>query len=265
MIKNQLKNLKYRFFLILINVSIFILPLTLSIRLNAQAIDTSKAFNPILNDIIDYIPPLAVLIESAYENSPLIKSREADLNFKNTVIKSTQKLWIKNIGLESYFNYGTADYYSINTLSTSQSLVSTQQTTSRYNIGAYLRLPLYDILDRSNLIKAEKYRYEQSYWEKEEQKLTIKKLVIQQYNELILKQKLFKIANEAYLDAKLQANMAEKEFSQGELPLTDYARFRDIRAKSIMQYETSKYEFVLAYMLLQETTGLVFENLKFIE
>lgn len=124
---------------------------------------------------------------------------------------------------------------------------------------------MYDIIDRSNLIKAEKYRYEQSYWEKEEQKLFIKKLVIQQYNELILKQKLFKIANEAYLDAKLQANMAEKEFSQGELPLTDYARFRDIRAKSIMQYETSKYEFVLAYMLLQETTGLVFENLKFIE
>lgn len=235
------------------------------ISVNSQVIDTSKAFNPILNDIIDIVPPLSVLIESAYENSPLIKSREADLNYKKTVINSTKKLWIKNIGLESYINYGTADYYSINTLSSSQSLTSTQQTTSRYNIGAYLRLPLYDILDRNNLIKADKYRYEQSYWEKEEQKLYIKKLVIQQYNELILKQKIFKIANEAYLDAKLQANMAEKEFSQGELPLTDYARFRDIRAKSIMQYETSKYEFILAYLLLQETTGIEFETLKFIE
>jgi len=232
---------------------------------NSQVIDTSKAFNPILNDIIEIIPPLAVLIESAYDNSPLIKSREADLNYKNTVINSTKKLWIKNIGLESYINYGTADYYSINTLSTSQSLTSTQQTTSRYNIGVYLRLPLYDIIDRNNLIKADKYRYEQSYWEKEEQKLYIKKLIIQQYNELILKQKLFKIANEAYLDAKLQANMAEKEFSQGELPLTDYARFRDIRAKSIMQYETSKYEFIIAYMILQETSGIEFESLKFIE
>jgi len=231
----------------------------------SQVIDTSKAFNPILNDIIEIIPPLAILIESAYDNSPLIKSREADLNYKNTVINSTKKLWIKNIGLESYVNYGTADYYSINTLTNSQALTSTQQTTSRYNIGAYLRLPLYDIIDRNNLIKADKYRYEQSYWEKEEQKLYIKKLVIQQYNELILKQKLFKIANEAYLDAKLQANMAEKEFSQGELPLTDYARFRDIRAKSIMQYETSKYEFIVAYMMLQETTGIEFESLKFIE
>jgi len=235
-------------------------------RVFCQNKENSAYINPILSDITELIPPLAVLIDSAYENSAIVKSREADMAYKKTSINSTSNLWLKNIGLETYYNYGTADYFSINNTNTgNQSLNNSVQTTNRYNIGAYLRLPLYDIIDRKNLIKADKYRFEQAYYEKENEKAFLRKQVILQYYDVILKQKLFKVTNESLIESKLQSEMAEKEFAQGELALSELARLKDVRAKSIMQYEQSKYDLINSYLLLQELSGIKFVTLKFIE
>jgi outer membrane protein TolC len=187
------------------------------------------------------------------------------MSYKKTSIKSTSNLWLKNIGLETYYNYGTADYYSINNTSGNQALNTSVQTTNRYSVGAYVRLPLYDLFDRKNLIKADKYRYEQAYYEKENEKFFLRKQVILQYNDVILKQKLFRITNESLIESKLQAEMAEKEFAQGEINLTELARLKDMSAKSMMQYEQSKFDFINAYLMLQELSGVRFISLKFIE
>lgn len=254
-------SIKRYFYIAILTICVFFTKTTYS-----QTVDTIKTINPILNDITDMIPPLAILIDSAYENSALVKSRDANLSYKKTNINSTSKLWLKNIGLETYYNYGTSDYYAINNATSgNQSLNTSIQTTNRYTIGAYVRLPLYDFLDRKNLIKAEKYLYEQAYYEKENEKAFLRKQLILQYNDVILKQKVFKITSESSIEAKLQSEMAEKEFAQGEISLSELARLRDIRAKNIMIYEQSKYDFINAYLILQEITGIKFISLKFIE
>jgi outer membrane protein TolC len=248
-----------------IHIFFLIISVCISNTIYCQKVEPEKSVNFILKDISEIIPPLAVLIDSAYENSAIVKSREADMSYKKTSIKSTSKLWLKNIGLETYYNYGTADYYSINNTSGNQALNTSVQTTNRYSVGAYIRLPLYDLLDRKNLINADKYRYEQAYYEKENEKFFLRKQVILQYNDVILKQKLFRITNESLIESKLQAEMAEKEFAQGEINLTELARLKDMSAKSMMQYEQSKFDFINAYLMLQELSGIKFISLKFIE
>lgn len=168
---------------------------------------------------------------------------------------------MKYLGLDANYNYGTADYYSLLNSSISTSI----QQTSRYTFGASVKLPLFDIINRKNAINAEKIKYEFFQNEAESEKQAIRKSVIESYYSLILKQKLFKIANENYIEGKIQAEMAEKQFTNGELNIYDFSRIKSTKNSYQIQYETAKTEFTLAYLLLQELTGINFNQLKFIE
>lgn len=217
--------------------------------------------NPILTDISEVLPPLEVLFDSAYANIASYKAKAYNVNYQATQITSIQRSWLKYIGLDAYYNYGTADFYSFVNNASSTSL----QQISRYTLGASVKLPIFDIINRKNAINAEKIKYEFYFNEAETEKQAIRKSVIESYYALILKQKLFKIANENYIEGKMQAEMAERQFTNGEIPLFEFSRLKSIKNSSQMQYETSKSEFTLAYLLLQELTGIKFNQLKFIE
>ncbi len=236
------------------------------VNINAQTNDSSRLIDPISTDIVTIIPPLSVLIDSAL-NLPIIKVKEAELAYKKAMILTTNRNILKVIGFESFYNYGTSDIYSLNNAASSlnSSLNSSQVTSSRYGIGTFLRFSLYDLIERKNTIKLDKIRYEVTYYEKENEKLQIRKQIITMYYDLLLLQKKLKIAHQGLIDAQTQSSMGEKEFSQGELNLRDLAVFRDMRLKSQITVDTYWSEFMIAYTILQEMTGIKFSNLKNIE
>lgn len=237
--------------------------LSLNIQFSkAQSLDTLRLIDPISTDIVNIIPPLSVLIDSAF-NLPSIKVREADLAYKKAVITTTKRNLLKAIGFESYYSYGTSDIYSVSSINTS--LNTSQLTSSRYGIGTSFRISLYDLIERKNTIKVDKIRYEQSYYEKENEKLQVRKQIITMYYDLILLQKKLKLSHQSFVDAQTQTAMAEKEFSQGELSISELANLRDMKLKSQMLVDSYWSEFMVAYTLLQEVTGIKFSNLKNIE
>lgn len=230
-------------------------------NLYAQSTVKEQVINPILTDISEILPPLEVLFDSAYETVASYKAKSYNVTYQSTQITTVQRSWLKYLGLEAYYNYGTADYNSfLNNVGSNST-----QVTSRYTLGAAVKLPVFDIINRKNSIKAEKIRYEFFVNEAETEKQLVRKSVIESYYALILKQKLFKIASENYIEGKMQAEMAEKQFTNGEIPIYEFSRIKSIKNSSQMQYETLKSEFTLAYLLLQEITGIKFNQLKFIE
>lgn len=230
-------------------------------NLYAQNTIKEQVINPILTDISEILPPLEVLFDSAYSTIASYKAKTYNVSYQSLQITTAQRAWLKYFGLEAFYNYGTADFYSFSNATPTTS----QQITSRYTLGASVKLPLFDIINRKNQIKAEKIKYEFYINEAETDKQAIRKSVIENYYTLILKQKLFKIANENYIEGKMQAEMAEKQFTNGEIPLYEFSRLKSIKNSSQMQYETAKNEFTLAYLFLQEITGIKFNQLKFIE
>lgn len=226
-----------------------------------QNSNKEKIIDPILTDISEILPPLEVLFDSAYSTIASYKAKKYNVDYQLTQIITAKRSWLKYLGLEAYYNYGTADYFTLtNVLPT-----SSQQTTSRYTFGATFKFPVFDIINRKNQINGEKIRYEFFHNEAESEKQLVRKNVIESYYALILKQKLFKIANENYIEGKMQAEMAEKQFTNGEIPLYELSRLKSIKNSSQMQYESTKSDFTIAYLLLQEITGIKFNQLKFIE
>ncbi|MEI6821642.1 MAG: TolC family protein [Bacteroidota bacterium] len=233
----------------------------------SQNTDKQTLIDPISTDIVNIIPPLSILIDSAL-NSPSMKAKQAELSYRKSVITTTKRNLLKGVGFQTYYNYGNTDVFSLSNSSSSVNslLNATSQTsTSYYGVGASLRYSLFDIIEQKNAMKINKILYEESYYTTENEKLVIRKQIITQYYGLILLQKELKLSHLALIDAQTQTVMAEKEFSQGEISISELASLRDMKLKTQIQADTYFSEFMIAYTLLQDLTGIRFANLKIIE
>ena len=82
--------------------------------------------------------------------------------------------------------------------------------------------------------------------------------VITQYNDVLLKQRLLIIKSKYLETSKINMQMAEKGFMNGTISVDDYSRVSEIASNTEADFETTKMEFMTAYMLLEETTGMRF-------
>ncbi len=261
---NMSKKLIKRYLYLFLAIFCFMLMYFKSYSQNA---DKQTLIDPISTDIVNIIPPLSILIDSAL-NSPSMKAKQAELSYRKSVITTTKRNLLKGVGFQTYYNYGNTDVFSLSNSSSSVNslLNATSQTsTSYYGVGASLRYSLFDIIEQKNTMKINKILYEESYYTTENEKLVIRKQIITQYYGLILLQKELKLSHLALIDAQTQTVMAEKEFSQGEISISELASLRDMKLKTQIQADTYFSEFMIAYTLLQDLTGIRFANLKIIE
>lgn len=85
------------------------------------------------------------------------------------------------------------------------------------------------------------------------------------YNDLLLKQKLLKIASDNMLTSKMRMVMAEKKFINNQLSLEEMSRLMEYNSSVQMEYETRKNDFMNTYTLLELTTGIKFNALNKID
>ena len=244
---------------------IFILPFSLII--NAQNTDTTKKnidysyVNLTEEGIENHLPPLQTLIDSAISNSPLLKYKNSAEVISALNTKSVRKEWSKYIGVISDVKYGLFDNLVLGqdddgNLNTG--LVSTTQQT-RYSAGIYLKLPLQELIDRRNKIKIAREEEKMAEYEYQQEKKELRKLVIQQYNDLLLYQRLLKIKNKYVQDVLIQKQMAEKQFKNNEIDISELTRLSSMHSKALSEYESAKADFNNAYMMLQEIVGMKFK------
>jgi outer membrane protein TolC len=216
-------------------------------------------FNPVKDDIVDFIPTLKSLLDSAVINSPNIGWHDADIKRNKMLVRTMQREWTRNIGFQADVRHGSYDNVGLNesagnTLNTFYS----NRIETRFGVGAYIKLPLFDAVNRRNDIRFSMVELEMSEWQKEMKIREIREVVIKRYNELILAQNILRIEAEAVEVSRLQADFAENQFLNGEIEVQDYSRLKGLYFDSKVSFENAKSKFSTAYMLLQEATGVVF-------
>lgn len=234
------------------------------LNLMAQDIQVSNenVFNPLTDDITKIIPPLDVLIDSALYNSHRLRYWDKEIKINEYELKSTKRDWSRNITLQGSGTEGTwtslvfvQDQYG--------NEVGTLGTTNqgRYTIGLNLRLPLLDIWDRGNRIKINKMRMESNIEKMLEDRQSIRANVINLYNELIIQQNMLKLDIDNIEFYELTAEMADREFQNGKISLVDLSRVKDALTRAKYRNVDSKTGFINAYIMLQELTGIKFNEL----
>jgi len=215
----------------------------------------STDLNFMRDDIERVLPPLQSLIDSAIAKNPTLKSREMEVKVLENKLKSDKVRWSENIGIQTDIRYGTFNNFSTNTQEgQTPSLLATQTSQMNYGVGAYIKMPLFDFLDHKNMVGAAKAEFDKALHLTEEQRDEIRQIVIKQYQEVVLKQRLLRIRSKYVETARINTAMAEKEFQSGMLKVSELADVTDSHSTAETAYETAKIEFMTAFMILEEIT-----------
>lgn len=223
--------------------------------LQAQTYDELLANTSLGIDIADRLPPIAELQIEALVNSPLMKLYDAEVEIGKLQITEERREWMRNLGFEGGAKYGRFDnlmlredygVYGINTTKTEQTY---------YHLGAFLKIPLSSIVDRSN-VRIAKAEADKLKYQKQASTQELRQLVIIQYNKIIKEHRSLIIKNNAVESYRVQMLRAEKDFSNGKITIADYARLNDMLSKTVLALEDSKLDYVTAFQILEEIVGV---------
>jgi len=202
------------------------------------------------------LPPLGALIDSAMKYYPMIKIRNQAIEAKEANLKSQQISWVKNFGIQSDIRYGTFDIFSTTTAEgQNPAMYASQNNQLNYGIGAFLKIPIYEIVNRKYQVNQAKSELNQAISMADAQLSELRQLVIKQYNEVLLKQKLLKIQSKKLSNARINMNMVETQFRNGQIPVDEYVRILDMSSGAEANYESSKSELTVSFMILEEIVG----------
>jgi outer membrane protein TolC len=218
-----------------------------------------KSFDPLKDNIMDKLPPLATLIDSAVAYNPEVKFSTLQVQVDRGNLTTAKSSWTENLGLQGNYTYGNFNYLYNNAQGSGVAPnYAAQQSLSQYALGAYINLPFFDFINRHNQVKIAKTQVSQSQTLVQTRKMAVREKVITQYNAVVLQQRLLVIKSRYVETARINLQMAEKGFMNGTLSVDDYSRVSEISASTESDYETTKMDFMTAYMLLEETTGMRF-------
>ncbi len=213
-------------------------------------------FDFLEKDITILLPPLETLIDSAITNNPEVRFRELQIKVNSYKLKSNKYYFTRNLGIQTDVRFGTFDNFSTNTSEgQTPSIISTQESQINYGIGLYMKFPLLDFLDRKNQINLAKTEMDQATEMVENQQKEVRQMVIQQYNDLVLKQHLLKLKTQAIETSRINLEMVEKEFNNGITSVVEYTRIYQIVINAEADLETTRMDFVNSFMMLEEIAG----------
>lgn len=216
----------------------------------------SAALTP--KDSVIVFPPLKDLIDSAIKYHPGVRYRQYEVKVKESNLQTQQNSWIRNMGIQADSRYGTFDNFSANDNGQFTTLLNTTNKQFNYGLGVYMKLPLFDLLNRKNQIKQAKNEIEMARSLGEVQETEIRQMVIKQYEDALLRQRLVRIKAQNLGNARVNMEMVDKEFRNGIIPVSEYARISDIVYRAETDYELAKTEFITSKLLLEEIVGFKF-------
>ena len=209
------------------------------------------------NDIESLLPPLSALIDSAIAHNPGIKSTDLQVKVKQYKLNADKVVWTKNLGLQTDIRYGTFNNFSTNAADgQSPSTLSTLNSQLNYGVGAFVKLPIYEALSRKDQLRSDLIEIQQTQNLSLAQRDDMRQLVIKQYNDLILKHRIFVIKSKYAETIKINMQLAEKEFQNGILNLDSYSRVCDTYARSEAEFESVKMDLRTAFMTLEIVVGM---------
>lgn len=236
-------------------VFLSILTIIICISVQAQSADTLKLRQ---TDSLQTLPPLQDLIDSAMKYNAMMHLTNRGIVLKEINLESQRNFWTRNMGFQADTRYGTFDNFATNDNGQSTTLMNTTMKQLNYGVGVYMKFPLLDLLNRKTQIKQAKTELDQAKDMADVQAGEIRQLVIRQYQELLLKQRLLALKSQHFSNARLNMEMAEKEFRNGVSVIADFNRVSELYNKAEIDFETASTEYITSKMILMEITGFRF-------
>lgn len=201
------------------------------------------------------------LADSALIYSPYIHYSEASLKSISEKIKVTQVAILNTISVNGSYNYGNQGLVTIDGNDPSGNSLIATSTSTRFNVGAAVKIPFDQVFGRSHQIKQYQFEREMAEANKEKAILELRSLLLKNYYDLQLKNNILRLQAQSRQSSYVNMKLAEKLFESGEIDLGELSRTSEAYNKAAVEYETSKANYYYQYYLLQELVGVELINL----
>lgn len=204
------------------------------------------------------IPDLEICIQSALNNSWLVKANQLEIETLLEEIKIKKKSWLDNIQIEANTRYGL-----FNQISLSQSIGSTtpdvalQSAKEQFNYfaGLTLKLPLSFFSINKSEQKIKKINIKEVELKREELKKELSKVIISEYFKFKTLSELVDAHQNNLQNAQLDYFRGKSEVKVGMLGLTEFAAMSNAYTKALDAFTATKNDYYAQYYLLKLLTG----------
>jgi outer membrane protein TolC len=202
------------------------------------------------NENIIALPPLDTLIALAQAHSPLLGEGDALIEKNTADIKRVKKLLWDAVKLNTGIQYG--NYYN--------PLVSALSTG--YYVGGSLQFSLYQLFSYKNTVQVYSAEKKVSMHHQDQDAQDLAALVTQLYIYIQGQTALLKIRSEGSYSAFSHMKMAEKEFNEGSIEVSELSRVTEIYTKAQADYINCVTDLKNYYQHLEILIGIPLKSYK---
>jgi outer membrane protein TolC len=238
----------------------------IAVILFVSVISTFTAFSQVKAEKLSVasLPPLQKVLDYAAQNSPLVKEQEAMSEHFGETEKITHKLWMDKVFMDlgaQRANNGAVLNVN-NNISESEFNSLSFQNLNSLRLGVAVRLSLYDGFARKNLIKQAQFRKIASEQHTQYLKQEVKFRIIDAYKDAQLAFKLLSIKADKKYALFIQKEMAEKEFQQSQIHISELSRVTELSSNAYAEFEQASNNYEKLYLQLEILIGVPLSSLK---
>ncbi len=216
----------------------------------AKGIDISRSLD-------EQLIPLDSIILIALENHPSLKFQEENILSSQAQVQFSKRQWTQNLAGNVNYSGGVQNQVTILPSEVSQSAVV--GNGFRYGVG--VTIPLFEFVARQKRVQLFEHQTESYRYRLEETKLELSRQVVYEYTRLVSVQRSLRIEAATRDQAQIQMAQAEKQFKNGDIPITEYVRLYEFSQKSELDFEFWRKEFFNAYYQFELFVGVKMDQL----
>ncbi len=204
-------------------------------------------------DLRDQLVPLDSLITIAALNSPTMKAQDALIEAGTQQIKFARREWQN--GVFGTFTQSLGNQNSLYNTNQEPEAIQSATVQTGYRLALNVNVPLFLLFGRTSRINVYKQELEvrRQTWEKI--KMDVSRQVVYEYNNMLTAHRMMMIASASRGTSRLLLDMADKQFSQGDISIADFSSVSAIATKAEADYEISKKDFYTNFQQLEKLLG----------
>jgi len=196
---------------------------------------------------------LPLLTAAAVQHSAQLQAADKEIAIGQIDVKLAKKSILNIVSLGGGYTYGNLAGVAIADPNNPSQF--TTFSAGRYSTGVSVTLPLDRVATRGNTVQREQLNLERTRALRQSRENEIRQLVIQSYQNVLLARKLLTIRQEASVTVQTSYRLAEKQFRQGQLSLTEFSSASSLLTEVATAETSARSQYETTFMLLEELTG----------
>lgn len=197
------------------------------------------------------LPPLDSLFENA-KNGPTFALAETKVLIERKILLKEKKAFLGFFSLRGSYQYGMFGNEATYTdITIAPYLTYSTHAQNGYTIGAGLNIPLDGLFDLGGRIKRQRLAVQSAKFEQDVKFEEMKREIVILYTTAISQLNILKLRSEALELAKLQYNIAEKDFINGMITSGNLSVEKERQSNALEAFENSRFELTKSIMILE--------------